>query len=173
MLGWRKYLTIASVVILVLLVLFILLVSSDPETKGYPHIADIEKALGIASAVTAEEGIETQNTGKSFFNRKFAVCFCMWFLCMGLYNTFTAWSPKVFEIKGWVSALILAVGYAMVGFAPSPAVATVSAVIVGIVAYFWNAPYIGLLGNMAPAGKLGLVMFALCLFMHDPKSKKK
>lgn len=191
-LGWRTYLSIATVGVLIILALIVFFTSSYPEQRGYCKIADIEKELGIASP-SAETG---SGSSESIFSWKFLSCFCLWFLCMGLYTTFTNWTPTVFKLKGWdlamggyitamslgfgvvalllggplcdrlgkrhlqvrVCALILAITYAVVGFAPSPIIATISAIIAGTIAYYWNAPYVGLLGSMAPSGKFELVM---------------
>lgn len=57
-----------------------------------------------------------------------------------------------------VAALILAACYALVGFSMVPLMATIFAVVAGVMAYYWNAPYFGILGGMAPSGKLEMVM---------------
>lgn len=194
--GWRTYLTAASIVILAVFVLVLVLVSSNPEKRGYPNVADIEKNLGIYERVTVQTSSVSSGKHESIWTWKYFSCYCLWFLCMGLYTAFTSWTTKVFELKGWSSAtggyitalslafgvvallaggpiadklkhrniqvricaLILAITYALVGFAPNPAIATVSAVIAGTIAYYWNAPYIGLLGSMAPPEKFEVVI---------------
>lgn len=251
--GWRTFLLISAGAILVILLLVALLVSSYPTQRGFASVEEIEKNLGIAQP-QASGGAKTGSSG-SIWTWKFFSCYCLWFLCMGLYTTFTSWTPMVFKLKGWSSAsggyitalslafgvaallaggpladkigrrhhqvricaLILALTYAIVGFAPTPLVATISAVIAGTIAYYWNAPYVGLLGTIAPSDKfeivmgtnncfaaagavvlpylmgfltgdgslanlrfafiilliLGLIMFGLGFFLHDPVSRKK